>query len=133
MRESAAFEGRTDLTIQEKNVQERILRIEFKVWGRNDYKAIPEKPLKYFLDHEKVAIVLMINPNKTKPIGSDYRKNVKSSLTDVIEIIDKPFGDELYPDHFVSVHERAGVRAEVLHIVLNRQGPFAAKDLPEDS
>ena len=99
----------------------------------NDYKEIPEKPLKYFSDHERIAIVVMINPLKRKRIGDDYRRNVESSPTDVVGIIDKPFGDELFPDHFVSVHERAGTRAEVLHIVLNRQGPFAVKDLPEDA
>lgn len=133
MSEYTTFEGRTDLAIQERNNQERILRIEFKVWGRNDYKEIPEKPLKYFSDLERIAIVLMINPRKGKQIGDDYRRNVESSPTDVTGIIDKPFGDELCPDHFVSVHERAGSRAEVLHIVLNRQGPFAMKNLPEEA
>lgn len=133
MSEYTTFEGRTDLAIQDRNDQERILRIEFKVWGRNDYKEIPEKPLKYFSDYENVAIVLMINPRKRKQIGDDYRRNVKSSPTNVVAIVDKPFGDELYPDHFVSVHEHVDARREVLHIVLNRQGPFAVKDLPEEA
>ena len=133
MSEYTTFEGRTDLAIQDRNDQERLLRIEFKVWGRNDYKEIPEKPLKYFSDYEKVAIILMINPRKRKQIGDDYRRNVKSSPTNVVAIVDKPFGDELYPDHFVSVHEHVDARREVLHIVLNRQGPFAVKDLPEEA
>ncbi len=129
--EYASFEGRTDLVVQEKNSPDRVLRIEFKVWGRNDYKDIPEKPLKYFSDHETIAIVLMINRSKTKRIGDEYRQNVEKSPTDCVGIIDRPFGDELFPDHFVSIHARAGSRAEVLHIVLNRQAPFATKDLPE--
>ncbi len=128
--EYETFEGRTDLVVQESNNQERVLRIEFKVWGRNDFKDIPEKPLKYFSDYESVAIVLMINPLKHKRIGDTYRENVKSSPTDCIGVIDKPFGEEFYPDHFVSIHERGGTRAEILHIVLNRQAPFAVKDLP---
>lgn len=131
--EYATHEGRTDLVVQDKYNQNRMLRIEFKVWGRNDYKDVPEKPLKYFSDHETIAIVLMINPSKKKRIGDEYRHNVKSSPTDCIGTIEKPFGAELFPDHFVSLHARAGARAEVLHIVLNRQAPFAVKDLPGDT
>lgn len=131
--EYTTIEGRTDLVVQEKTSPDRVLRIEFKVWGRNDYRDIPEKPLKYFSDHETIAIVLMINPNKKKRIGDAYRQNVVKSPTDCVGIIDRPFGEELFPDHFVSIHMRAGFRAEVLHIVLNRQAPFATKDLPDDS
>lgn len=131
--EYTIFEGRTDLAIHDKNDQNRMLRIEFKVWGRNDYKEIPEKPLKYISDQESIGVVLMINPSKHKRIGDEYRENVASSPTDCLGIIDRPFGDELFPDHFVSIHERVNARAEILHIVLNRQGPFAAKELPEDA
>jgi len=131
--EYTTFEGRTDLIVQEKNNQNRMLRIEFKVWGRNDYKDIPEKPLKYFTEHESIAIVLMINPCKTKRIGNEYRQNVETSPTDCTGIIDRPFGEEFFPDHFVSIHTRTDARAEVLHIVLNRQAPFAKKELPDDT
>ena len=130
--EHATFEGRTDLLVKDKNNSRRMLRIEFKVWGRNDYKEIPEKPLKYFSDHETIAIVVMINPNKKKRIGGEYRQNVETSPTDCVGVIDRPFGVEFFPDHFISIHARADTRAEVLHIVLNRQAPFAVKDLPGD-
>lgn len=120
--------GRTDLLVGDKNNTANILRMEFKIWGRHDYDQIPEKPLKYFVDGENIAIVVMINPNKKKPINGDYRKKVSCSPTDCIGIIDKPFEQEFFPDHFISLHKRNGYYTEVLHILLNRYGPFASKE-----
>ena len=90
--EAHADAGRTDLLIGHKNNTANLLRMEFKIWGRHDYDQIPEKPLKYFLDGENIAIVVMINPNKKKAINGDYRKKVSCSPPDCIGIIDKPFG-----------------------------------------
>ena len=47
--EYQTFDGRTDLLIRES---ENLLRLEFKVWGRNDYETIPLQPLKYFTSGE---------------------------------------------------------------------------------
>jgi hypothetical protein len=118
--------GRTDLLVSDKNDTQKKLRMEFKIWGRHDYARIPEKPLKYFVEPENIAIVMMINPLKNKRINIDYRKNVHSS-TDFIGIINKPFEPLFYIDHFISLHERNDYYAEILHIILNRYGPFAIK------
>jgi hypothetical protein len=127
IREAHSEAGRTDLLVSDKNDTIKMLRMEFKIWGRHDYDQIPEKPLKYFVDGENIAIVVMINPNKNKPINNNYRTNVSSSPTDCVGIINKPFEQEFFPDHFISLHERNNYYAEVLHIILNRYAPFAIK------
>ena len=126
--EANSSEGRTDLLIRDKNDAANMVRMEFKIWGRNDYTEIPEKPLKYFVEGENIAIVVMINPNKKKPINDDYRTNVHNSPTDCVGIIHKPFDQEFFPDHFISLHKRSNYYVEVLHIILNRYGPFAIKE-----
>ncbi len=84
-----------------------------------------------FTDIESVGLVIMINPNKRKDIGPEYRQNVLASQTDVKTVISRPFDTESFPDHFISVHESPhGDRVEILHLVFNRQGPFSAKVLP---
>lgn len=127
--EANSIEGRTDLLVSDKIDDEKVLRMEFKVWNRNDSGDIPRKPLKYFTEGERVGIVVMINPNKKKPINDDYRSNVYNSPTDCFAIVDRPFESIFFPDHFISLHEQAesGYYAEVLHIVFNRHGPFADK------
>lgn len=128
--EYESHEGRTDLLIRQGTDRLSQIRIEFKVWGRHDYKEVPTKPLKYFTDVESIGLVVMINPNKRKDIGPDYRRNVLASQTDVKSVISRPFDTEEFPDHFISVHESAlGNRVEVLHLVINRQGPFSVKDM----
>ncbi len=127
IREAHSSAGRTDLLVSDKSDPTKMLRMEFKIWGRHDYDQIPEKPLKYFLQGEDVAIVVMINPNKKKPINNEYRKNVSGSPTNCVDIIDMPFEQAFFPDHFISLHERNGYYAEILHIILNKYGPFAIK------
>lgn len=128
--EANSIEGRTDLLVSDKNNEGNVLRMEFKVWNRNDSSDIPRKPLKYFTDGESVGIVVMINPNKRKPINDDYRTNVYNSPTDCFAIADKPFEKRFFPDHFISLHKQpaTGYYAEVLHIVFDRYGPFAEKN-----
>lgn len=127
-------EGRTDLLVRILGEQGVNVRVEFKVWGRHDYKEIPEKPLKYFSDGDEIGIVIMINSNKRDSINEKYRKNVNDSPTHCSQIVIEPFISDGYPYHFVSTHNsKNGHYAEVLHIVLNRQGPFATKELSNNS
>ena len=126
--EDQSHEGRTDLVV---GVDDKTVRIEFKIWGRNDYKEVPRKPLKYFLEGESVGVSIMINPNKSKSINTEYYKNVKKSDTGFCGIIKEPFMSESYPFHFISNHCSGRTDdVEILHIVINRQGPFAVKELP---
>ena len=73
---------------------------------------------------------IMINANKLKPIGQDYRNNVRACSFPCEAIIENSFQTEFSPEHFVSVHRApSGALAEVLHIVVNRQPAFAVKQL----
>lgn len=106
--------------------------MEFKIWGRHDYKDIPEKPMKYFTDGESLGVVIMINPTKKKLIGEEYRSNVSASDMKCHGIVNKPFEREFFPDHFVSIHvSDRNDYVEILHIVINRQSSFSIKDLDE--
>lgn len=128
-REHIVQSGRTDLLIEKADPLIK-MRFEFKIWGRHDYNCVPEKPLKYFLTGENFGVVVMINPNKSKLIGLAYRNNVRaaSSEFDFVDLIEQPFGKEQYPDHFLTIHRsKAGITAEVLHVVFERYGPFASK------
>jgi len=118
------------LLVKDRGDSSLTIRAEFKVWGRHDYREVPEKPLKYFTDGERVGAVIMINPNKRKNINDEYRQNVIKSNTSFKHIFDNPFEGDGIPSHFVTAHENRGNCVEILHIVINRQGPFAVKELP---
>lgn len=121
-------EGRSDLLVKDRENPDRNLYMEFKVWGRHDYKDVPEKPMKYFLERDNVGVVIMINSSKNKLIGKEYRTNVTSSPTDCTNLIDRPFESETSPDHFLSIHESSSrPYAEVLHIIVNKNPPHGVK------
>lgn len=125
-RESFSHAGRTDLLIEFGQDGKLKTRIEFKIWGRHDYKDVPMKPLKYFTTGESVGVVVMLNPNSKKSIGSDYRNNVRSSETGFVEMIEQPFQSEGFPDNFLTLHRSPSSEiAEILHIVIDRFGPFS--------
>jgi hypothetical protein len=117
--EEHAESGRTDILFssREAGVEKRV-RVEYKIWGRNDYAEIPEKPLKYMRAGDRLGAVFMINPNKRKGIGDEYRRQVHSYSGGCLGLIDLPFGDNL-ADHFVSHHERPWGDVEILHVVMD--------------
>ncbi|MDP2825632.1 MAG: hypothetical protein Q8O52_23475 [Sulfuritalea sp.] len=117
--EEHANAGRTDALFScfEGGAEKRI-RVEYKIWGRHDYNEVPTKPLKYFRAGDRRGAVFMINANKRKGIGEEYRQIVDSYPEGCIGIIDLPFGDS-FADHFVSVHELPWGQVEVLHVVMD--------------
>ena len=117
--EDYAEAGRTDVLFacNEDELEKRV-RVEYKIWGRHDYRDVPAKPLKYFRTGDRQGAVFMINPNKQKPIGEEYREAVRNYSGGCIGIIDLPFGDTL-AEHFISFHELPWGRAEVLHVVMD--------------
>jgi hypothetical protein len=125
--EEHANAGRTDaLFICREGDKEKRIRVEYKIWGRHDYNEVPTKPLKYFRAGDRRGAVFMINANKRKGIGKEYRKIVVSYPEGCIGIVDLPFGDS-FADHFVSVHELPWGHVEVLHVVMDllRDSPDA--------
>jgi tetratricopeptide (TPR) repeat protein len=75
-------EGRTDLIVKIGNNNEKV--IEFKIWGRNDYKDIVEQIVKrYLTEFDDVGYVFMVNPNKS-PINDKYMENIKETKTGYI-------------------------------------------------
>ena len=125
--EYTSVTGRTDLLVRQKPDLDHTIRFEFKVWGRNDYKEMPAKPLKYMLEGEHIGVVIMINPSKVKNIAEEYRTHVETSATSVQTLIERPFEKDFAPDHFVSVHATDWEHTiEVLHIVFNKFPPAVA-------
>jgi hypothetical protein len=117
--EEHAKAGRTDALFScFEGGEEKRIRVEYKIWGRHDYNEVPTKPLKYFRAGDRRGSVFMINANKRKGIGEEYRQTVASYPGGCIGIIDLPFGDS-FADHFVSVHEFPWGQVEVLHVVMD--------------
>jgi len=117
--EEHAEAGRTDVLFAcNEDTQQKRVRVEYKIWGRHDYRDVPAKPLKYFRTGDRQGAVFMINPNKQKPIGEEYRAAVLAHAGGCSGIIDLPFGDTL-AEHFVSLHELPWGQAEVLHVVMD--------------
>lgn len=118
--EAHSGRGRTDLLV---HTGDKRLRMEFKVWGRHDYAAVPAKPLCYLTSSETMAVVMMINPRRTVRIGAEYRTNVLNSPTNCSSLANRPFGDS-FSDHFVSTHRGKDGDVEVLHLIFDKFGPF---------
>ena len=117
--EEHAHSGRTDaLLTSRENESEKQVRVEYKIWGRNDYREIPEKPLKYFRAGDRLGAVFMINTNKRKSIGDDYRKHAHAYSGGCLGLIDLPFGDNV-ADHCVTFHELPWGQVEALHVIMD--------------
>ncbi len=107
-RESLANEGETDLTIhipQESDVLPgREIKIEFKIWPRNDYNEVPTKPIKYMSEYDEIGAVFMIANHKRKDVRQEFRELVISNREyPYIKVWDQPLGAAL-PFHFVTQH-----------------------------
>jgi len=117
--EEHAQTGRTDvLFTSRENETEKQVRVEYKIWGRNDYRDIPEKPLKYFRAGDRLGAVFMINTSKRKSIGDEYRRHASAYSGGCLGLINLPFGDNV-ADHFVTFHELPWGQVEVLHVVMD--------------
>ena len=72
--EEVRKEGKVDLVVNTGYEEQSI--IEFKVWGRNDYKDVVQQIVeRYLTEFDAVGYIFMINPNKT-PIVDKYIENI---------------------------------------------------------
>lgn len=72
--EEVRKEGKVDLVVDTGYEEQSI--IEFKVWGRNDYKDVVQQIVdRYLTEFDAVGYIFMINPNKT-PIVDKYIENI---------------------------------------------------------
>lgn len=125
-REALNSTGHTDLFIQipvddsiEIGANTRTARIEFKIWPRNDYKEIPEKPIKYMEEREEVGVVVMISHHSQKDIRTDFNNLVTHNEKYPSEgCIEQPFGTHLQ-HHFIVTHSdpRNGSNKHILYIL----------------
>jgi hypothetical protein len=70
--------GRTDLTIKSSSLNRKI--IEFKVWGRGDYKDVSTQLLGYLTEIDDLGIVIMGNSKKNSNIDYlEYEKIIQTS------------------------------------------------------
>ena len=80
--EEVRKEGKVDLVVDTGYEEQSI--IEFKVWGRNDYKDVVQQIVdRYLTEFDAVGYIFMINPNKT-PIVDKYIENIKRQETGYI-------------------------------------------------
>lgn len=75
-------EGRTDLMINVGNGKQKV--IEFKIWGRNDYKEVVQQIIeRYLTEFDDTGFVFMINSNKTS-ITDKYIESITERETGYI-------------------------------------------------
>lgn len=75
-------EGRTDLIVSVGNNIQKV--IEFKLWGRNDYKDIVKQVIdRYLTEFDDVGFIFMVNSNKS-PIIKKYLEYVEDRNTGYI-------------------------------------------------
>ena len=120
--ESECSDGRTDLLFELPDRKK--VRVEFKVWGRHDYDEVPVKPMKYMTDSEEIAIVVMLNKNKSN-INRKYVKNVYINSPGCEAHVENPFCNSYGIFHFISEHFVDGKKISILHVVFNTQKPLA--------
>ncbi len=114
--------GRADLVVVNAtgNCVESVV-LEFKVWGRNDYRVSVDQVMKYMTDLQVLGIIFMINENKTS-IASKYREEIiltnPSYASGSFRI--SPIIQDSNLDHFVSRHRTPyGKEITVFHFIFN--------------
>lgn len=107
-RESLSHDGETDITIHISDGSDSLpakqIKVEFKIWPRNDYKEAPAKPIKYMSEFDEVGVVYMISELKKKDISEQFKEIVTSNSDYIcLQCWDQPLGAAL-PYHFVTKH-----------------------------
>ncbi|MBK8621764.1 MAG: PD-(D/E)XK nuclease domain-containing protein [Saprospiraceae bacterium] len=108
--------GRTDLVVYFSKSNRKI--IEFKVWGRNDYKETIKQIYGYLTDSDKEGYILMVNPNRNHEIDDKYKEMIKK---DEIGFISNSFA-ELEVNgfkYYKSEHKINVLNKTIYHFILN--------------
>lgn len=107
--------GRTDLVVYFGKSNRSIL--EFKVWGRNDYKDTVKQIYGYLTDSDKEGYILMVNPNRTEIID----KYIEMIKNEKMGFISNSF-EELEVNgfkYYKSEHKINVLKKTIYHFILN--------------
>jgi hypothetical protein len=114
--EEESRNGRTDLVVYFSKSNRKL--IEFKVWGRNDYKDTIKQIYGYLTDSDKEGYIVMVNPNRNSEIGEKYKEMIKK---DEIGFISNSF-EELEVNgfkYYKSEHKINVFNKTIFHFILN--------------
>ena len=114
--EEESKKGRTDLIVRGE-FGTRI--IEFKIWGRNDYKEIVKQTYDYLTDFQSKGYIIMVNKNKQKEIDKEYLKimrNDRFKLKSSIAEVNDSKSDFKY---YISQHKIGVKEKEITHFIIN--------------
>ena len=114
--EDISKKGRTDLMIRGE-FETKI--IEFKIWGRNDYKNVVKQLVGYMTDFEKTGYLFIINENKLKKIDTEYLEQLKFPDANLIGQISKMKYNNTNYHYYQSVHRFAGKEKIIQHFIFN--------------
>jgi hypothetical protein len=121
--ENPKRKGRTDITVNFRdnkgNIQEGI--IEFKIWGKGNYKKVTSQVRKYFSDYDSFAIIVLINKTK-KDISQAYAGLIKKDASYIKDTLDVRLFDKENLVNIESSHLDNGKRIKLYHIILNVGG-----------
>lgn len=114
-REDYSKIGRTDLILEHKLTNlylgnrpspgQKKFRIEFKIWGRHGYNALPSQPLKYMVESELAAAIVIID--RRQKASHEDLGNIISACYDYecTSIKRIPLMDNMAAPYFVSFHK----------------------------
>lgn len=120
--EIAYGDGRADLVIKPLADPRKVVVVEFKIWGRNDYATVVEQLEHYLTSFQVYGVIFMINSN-VAPIKEKYVDQAifssKSYLPGTFR--KKPIDVSLLNlEHYYSRHKTAyGAEHEVFHFIFN--------------
>lgn len=118
--------GKTDLLIHlpathsgSQGDSNRRFRVEFKIWPRNDYDKIPDKPMKYMTAMEEAGAFIMISQHKRRDIRKEFfQLAITSETFPMVKFIEQPYGKS-HPYHFIVEHldTRSGSHKQILYLL----------------
>ncbi|MBC3888430.1 hypothetical protein GH810_08935 [Acetobacterium paludosum] len=109
-------EGRTDLIVNTNKNDRRV--VEFKIWGRNDYKEVVGQIVERYLNQfDESGFIFMINSQK-RSIKDKYLENIKNGKTSYVlnSLQIKSTGSIEY---FVTRHRTEFNEYKIYHFIYN--------------
>ena len=116
--ESISRDGRTDLMIRGE-FGTKIM--EFKIWGRNDYKSVVKQTISYLTDFEDTGYIIIINNNKKKLIEEEYLLTVKDANMNLVGNISEIRDNKSDYTYYQSEHKIKLKLKKINHYIYNNE------------
>lgn len=114
--EEVSKNGRTDLMLKGEFGTKII---EFKIWGRNDYKEIIKQVVGYLTDFENEGYIFISNESQLKHIDSEYLAILKDEKMGLVGQIETKMYGQTQFKYYESVHKIGMKSKRIIHFIYN--------------